>query len=151
MAEIPLLFPKSHTTLVSYTQTPQISAASIQPSLTQALNGLSTASLPPWGQSIPLYHSIFSSFHCNNPNFAAGRSLAFALMAHPIRSTAQACAPVPAKPAAAAVQAHCLSHRHIFPLLSMALECVHCTFIAGPNNGAGFNIHLVFLAFVVTL
>lgn len=132
-----------HCTLPRLRST-SLSFTSLYPTLPHSDSpiGLSTASLPPQGQSTSLYHSTFSPFHCNNPKFAAGSSLTLALMAHPIRGMCPSLCTC-ASQASAAVQAHCLSHRHIFPPLSKALECVHCTFIAG----AGFNIHLVFLAF----
>lgn len=121
-----------------------------------SLNGLSTASLPPWGQSTPLCPSTFSPFHCSNPMFAAGKALIFALMADPVRGTAKPahlCHPKSCSCAGTlhATQADLLSHWHIFPLLSKALECVHCTFIAGSSNGAGFDIHLAFFTFVGNL
>lgn len=149
MAEIPML-SQSHTrhyTLPRLLST-SLSFTSLYPTLPHSDSpiGLSTASLPPQGQSTSLQHSTFSPFHCNNPKFAAGSSLTLALMAHPIRGMCPSLCTC-ASQASAAVQAHCLSHRHIFPPLSKALECVHCTFIAG----AGFNIHLVFLAFVGNL
>lgn len=108
-----------------------------------SLNGLSTASLPPWGQSIPLYPFTFlpstATTPClllEGPWYLHWWHILQGALPKPVH---------PCQPNSWAVQAHCLPHRHIFPLLSKALQSVHCTFIARPNNGAGFNI-LVFLA-----
>lgn len=151
MSEIPMVFPKSHTTLLflACTQPPWISLASILPSLTQIhLMASPQPPLLPGVSQYPYIPLLSLPSTATTPNLLLEGPWhlhcwhilwgALPKPVHLCQPNSWSCAgslPVTL---------------HIFPLLSKALECVHCIFISGPN-GAGFSIHLGFPVFVGNL